>query len=191
MAGVFAGFSGETVAPGESPKAVALPVPAGPDDFVYHSPNGLVYVAPHHVSAEGVEVALAGEWREDHRHVILRLREGGRYDLSAGGGAIRGDNLSDLVASNSAEQGTWKLEGATLTLTPDGHDVSGIAERHSSSTSGKADAPRQWNVVGVTIDYTPNGAETARQRPGLRITGPSPSWFYPPGEWNWVLRRAW
>lgn len=199
LAGVVAGIredSGSPAAPAggratPGPTAAAPAPPSGPDDFIYHSPNGTIWIAPHQVSAEGVSVTLAGEWREDQRNVILRLREDGRYDLSVGGGAISGRNLSDLVAANSAEQGTWSLEGATLTLAPDGYDVSAIAERRSSTGGGKADPPRRWNLVGVTIDYTPHGSETARQRPGLRITGPGPSWHYPPGEWNWVLRRAW
>jgi len=194
LVGVLAGLTEDAGAPGAARNEAAPTGPAAsanqPDDFIYNSPNGLVYVAPHHVSREGVSVTLAGEWREDHRHVILRLHEGGRYDLSAGGGALRGASISDLVASNSAEQGAWTLEESTLTLTPDQYDLSGIAERKGSSTSGKADGPRKWSVVGVTIDYTPHGGDTVRQRPGLHINGPSPSWYYPPGNWDWVLRSA-
>lgn len=199
LLGVLAGISEGDGGPGAVKSASPGPVSdAGgssstgePDDFIYKSTtSGLEYIAENHVSAEGVSVTLAGVWREDHRNVVLRLREGGRYELSAGGGAIAGRTKYDTVASTSAEQGTWTFEGATLTLTPDQYDLSGIAEGKSNSGKGKADGPRQWNVVGVTIEYKPNGSDTFRQRPGLRINGPGPSWYYPPGNWNWVLRSA-
>ena len=199
LAGVLSGIREDAPAPvavssggtTAGQPANAPPAANGPDDFIYHSPNGLIYVAENRVSAEGVNVALIGEWREDHRHVVLRLREGGRYELSAGGGAIRGASIADLVASNSAEQGTWTFEEGTLTLTPAAYDLSGIAERRGNATSGKADAPRKWSLVGLTIDYTPQGQDIVKQRPGLRINGPSPSWYYPAGNWDWVLRSAW
>lgn len=165
---------------------------SGPDDFLYQSTtSGLQYIAPNEVVAEGVNVTLAGEWKDDHRNVVFRLHDSGRYELSIGGGALSGRTRSEVVASSSAEQGTWTFEGSTLTLTPSAYGLSGIAEGHSSSGGGQVDGPRQWTVVGVTIEYTPNGAQSAKQRPGLRVIGQSPSWYYPSGEMNWVLRRAW
>ncbi|MEK7468384.1 MAG: hypothetical protein AAB074_13325 [Planctomycetota bacterium] len=199
LAGVFAGLSEESGTPGApsttgtaGSAGTSAPSGAGePDDFIYKSPaNGMEFIAPNQIVAEGVSVTLAGLWREDHRSITLRLLESGRYELTIGGGALSGRTKYDLVASTSAELGTWTFAGATLTLTPDQRELSGIAEGKSNSGKEKADAPRQWNVVGVTIEYTPNGSNVTKQRPGLRVRGPGPSWYYPPGEVNWVLRSA-
>ena len=199
LAGILAGLSEDPGATGTPSTARTTgnsqtSAPSGtnePDDFIYTSQtSGLNYIAPNQIVAEGVSVTLAGLWREDQRNIALRLLDCGRYELTIGGGSLRGSTKHDLVASTSAEQGTWTLAGATLTLTPDQRELSGIAEGKTGSETVKADGPRQWNVVGVTIEYTPNGSETTRQRPGLRINGPSPSWYYPPGNVNWVLRSA-
>jgi hypothetical protein len=169
------------------------PASSGPDDFLYHSANGLDYVADSHVSAEGVAVTLAGEWRDDHRNIVLRLRDDGRYDLASGGGVLVGEKISSSVAygSGSAERGTWQLVGSTLTLTPEGVEQSGsVGLRQLEATTKAGDGPRQWNVVGVTVQYTRVADGTVRERPGLHITGPSPSWYYPNGDWDLVLRSA-
>lgn len=140
---------------------------------------------------EGVSVPLAGTWCDDHRHIVLRIEAGGRYHLSAGGGAIRsGNSRADITAASSSEAGTWSLEGSTLTLSPDGYRLTGLGEGKQTSEGGAADPPRQWSVVGVTIEYTPHGQDTPRRRPGLRVTGQSPTWYYPSGEMNWVLRSV-
>lgn len=173
------------------PAAAQVAAPGEPDDFIYKADNGLLWVAPYRVVAEGVSVPLAGTWCDDHRHIVLRLDANGRYQLFAGGGAIRaGNSKSDITASTSAEQGSWTLEGATLTLSPDGYRLTGLGEGKQTSDEGAPDPPRQWSGVGVTIQYTPHGQDTPRQRPGLRVSGPSPGWYYPPGEMNWVLRSA-
>jgi len=187
-----AGTPGEASTPGETagPKTSVPSSTGEPDDFLYKSESGLVYIAPNQVVAEGVSVVLAGVWREDHRSITLRILEDGHYQLTVGGGALGGTSRSDLVASNSAEQGTWTLDGTTLTLTPGAYGLSGLAEGKTSSGSGTADGPRQWNVVGLTIEYTPSGSDTARRRPGLRVSGPSPSWYYPPGDITWDFRSA-
>jgi hypothetical protein len=166
---------------------------SGPDDFLYRGANGLDYVADSHVAAEGVQVTLAGEWRDDHRNIVLRLRDDGRYDLSSGGGVLVGEKISSSVAygSGSAERGTWQLAGSVLTLTPEAVELSGsVGTRQVETTSGKGDAPRHWNVAGVTIQYTRVNDTTVRERPGLHISGPSPSWYYPNGDWDLVLRSA-
>ncbi len=200
LAGVLAGLTEESPAPGPAsisttgagPQGSAPEAANGPDDFTYKSKtSGLEYIAPNRISAEGVRVTLVGDWREDHRNVVFRLLADGRYELRVGGGALSGRTKAELVASSSAEQGTWKFEGSTLTLTPDQYNLSGIAEGKSNSGRGQADGPRQWTVEGVTIEYTPEGSQTPKYRPGLRINGPGPSWHYPPGNWNWVLRSAW
>jgi hypothetical protein len=167
--------------------------PAEADDFVYHSPNGLSYVAPSSVAAEGVNVTLIGEWRDDHRNITLRLKEGGRYELTNSGGVLVGEKISNAVAygSGSAERGAWSLEGSTLSFTPEGRRLSGSVGRKRLDTEEvAAEAPRAWSVVGVTIEYTPEGQSAPRQRPGLRIRGPSPAWYYPSGAWDLVLRSA-
>lgn len=196
LLGVLGAMSEESPAPA-APGAPGAPAPTAasasgePDDFIYKSDNGLEWIAPNEIVAEGVAVPLAGTWCDDHRHIVLRLEANGRYQLSAGGGAIRaGNTKADITASSSAEQGTWALDGATLTLSPDGYRLTGIAEGKQTSGNGAADPPRQWSVVGVTIAYTPHGQDTPRQRPGLRVRGPSPTWYYPSGEMNWVLRSV-
>ncbi|KAF0243826.1 MAG: hypothetical protein FD180_3042 [Planctomycetota bacterium] len=192
--GLLAGLSGDSGHPPPAPPAAASASPADPaeaDDFVYDSPNGLHTIAPNRIVAEGVQVTLAGIWREDQRSVTLRLGADGRYELGIGGGASGGRTKYDIVASSSSERGTWTLQGQTLTLSPEGTASTGMAEGKVNSGKGNADPPRAWAVAGVTIEYTPHGSETPRQRPGLRVTGPLPSWHYPPGDMNWVLRRAW
>lgn len=164
-----------------------------PDDFVYKSPNGLEYVADSHVSAEGVAVTLAGEWRDDHRNIILRLRDGGRYELTESGGVLVGEKISNSVAygSRTAERGAWNLEGTTLTLSPESAGVSGsVGLRNAEGTSEKAEPPRQWSLVGVKIQYTPEGKDVVMERSGLHIRGPSPGWYYPNGDWDLILRSA-
>lgn len=190
LLGVLGAMS-ENIPDAPAPTAAATPAPGEPDDFIYKADNGLEWIAPNQVVEEGVSVPLTGTWCDDHRHIVLRLEASGRYQLSAGGGAIRaGNTKADITASSSAEQGTWALDGATLTLSPDGYRMTGMAEGKQTSGSGAADPPRQWNVVGVTIEYTPHGQDTPRRRPGLRVTGQSPTWYYPPGEMNWVLRSV-
>lgn len=164
-----------------------------PDDFVYKSPNGLEYVADSHVSAEGVAVTLAGEWRDDHRNIILRLRDGGRYELTQSGGVLVGEKISNSVAygSRTAERGTWTLEGTTLTLSPESAGVSAsVGLRKVDRTAEKAEPPRQWSLVGVKIQYTPEGKDVVMERSALHIRGPSPAWYYPNGDWDLILRSA-
>lgn len=163
------------------------------DDFVYQSPNGMTYVAPSTVAAEGVVVPLVGEWRDDHRHLTLRLKNGGRYELTHGGGVLVGEKLSNAVAvgARDAERGSWSLDGTTLVLRPEGRQQSGSNGRtRLDAEEAGPDAARAWTVVGVTVEYTPQGQSAARQRPGLRVRGPSPEWYYPAGEWDLVLRSA-
>lgn len=189
--GVLGATGDDATAP--SSTRSAAPSSDEPDDFVYRAANGLQYVAASSVSAEGVQVTLVGEWRDNHRNLTLRLREGGRYELTGEGGVLVGTSNSRAVAygSKSAEQGTWNIEGSTLTLSPEGADLSGsVGTRRLDTTAEAVDGPRQWNVVGVTLDYTPYGGGTVRQRPGLHVSGPAPSWYYPPGSCDWVLRSA-
>ena len=104
-----------------------------------------------------------------------------------------GETISSSVAygSGSAERGTWQLAGSVLTLTPEGVEQSGsVGMRRLETTTAKGDGPRQWNVAGVTIQYTRVADATVRERPGLHITGPPPSWYYPNGDWDLVLRSA-
>lgn len=178
-------------APGEG--ATATVRTDEPDDFVYQSPNGLSFVAPSSVAAEGVNVPLIGEWRDDHRHITLRLKEGGRYELTNSGGVLVGEKISNATAygSRSAERGAWSLDGSLLSLTPEGQELSGsVGRKQLGAEEQEAEPPRAWSVVGVTIEYTPEGQSTPRQRPGLRINGPSPGWYYPAGTWDLVLRSA-
>lgn len=163
------------------------------DDFVYASPNGTFWVAPSSVAAEGVQVTLVGEWRDDHRHITLRLKDGGRYELTHGGAVLVGTAISNAVAEGAtdAERGTWSLEGSTMTFTPEGRQISAsVGTRNLGAGEEQAEAPRAWTVTGVTIEYTPEGQTASRQRPGLRIRGPSPDWYYPSGPWDLVLRSA-
>jgi hypothetical protein len=163
-----------------------------PDDFIYTAANGLVYVATSTVSAEGVNVTLTGEWRDDHRNIILRLRDGGRYELMESGGVLTGTHTNPVAfGSKTGERGTWTIEGAALTLSPEEAEVSGsVGTRQLERGTEQGDGPREWTVVGLTIDYTREGEATVRQRPGLRVKGPAPSWYYPPGDCDWVLRSA-
>ncbi len=197
VAGLWGAVS-ETAATDASSSATTTTASAAarsnePDDFIYKSPNGLEYVADSHVSAEGVAVTLAGEWRDDHRNIILRLRDGGRYELTESGGVLVGEKISSSVAygSRTAERGTWTLEGTTLTLSPESAGLSGsVGLRNVEGTAEKAEPPRQWSLVGVKIQYTPEGKNVVMERSGLHIRGPSPGWYYPNGDWDLVLRSA-
>jgi hypothetical protein len=163
------------------------------DDFLYTAPDGMSWIATNEVVAEGVKVTLAGEWREEHRNIVLRLRDGGTYELvESGSVAFVHDNgsFSHADSSTTSESGTWTYADGNLTLTPGSrnlHATTGTTDLGSEKQS--ADAPRQWSVVGVTIQYTPHDGGT-RQRPGLHVQGPSPTWYYPPGNWDLVLRSA-
>src|SRR5262249_16103228 len=151
-------FSGDSSTSGAAP---ATATAGAEDDFIYKA-NGLEYIAEHHVAAEGVQVPLAGEWVEDQRNLTLRLREDGRYEFRSYGSAVYRTNDNNAVAmgSRSSEQGRWSLAGTMLTLTPSAQSVSGsIGSRQVATTQEQAEPPRAWNVVGLTIEYTPHGGQ--------------------------------
>ena len=189
--GVLSGSDGKETAAADSP-AVANPGGEAPDDFISRSRNG-DFIASSRVSAEGVSVTMAGEWRDDHRNLILRLRADGRYELADSGGYLAGKSIGSGTAygSRSAESGEWALEGTTLTLTPGAREVGGSVGGHNvDTTAQQVEGPRQWSVVGVTIEYTRYGEQEVRHRPGLHVRGPAPAWYYPSGEMDWTLRSA-
>jgi hypothetical protein len=184
----------------DKPGPVAAPAVASnePDDYLWKSPgSGLEFIAEHHVAAEGVQVALAGEWRDDQRNIVFRLREGGTYELENYGSVAyvnRNSGAYDHADGvSTGERGTWAFDPGTLTLTltPASAQIHAVSGMHDRGTSDeKADAPRQWNVSGVTIEYTPHDSPTTKTRPGLHIRGPSPAWYYPNVPWDLVLRSA-
>lgn len=192
------GVIGSAAGPGSSggsgsgASSASASASAEPDDFLYTA-NGMTWIADNEVVAEGVKVTLAGEWREEHRNIVLRLREDGSYELvESGSVAFVHDNgsFSHADSSTTSESGTWKFADGTLTLTPGSRNLratTGLTDLGSEKQA--PDAPRQWNIVGVTIQYSPHDGGT-RQRPGLHVRGPTPTWYYPPGDWDLVLRSA-
>jgi hypothetical protein len=187
--GALSGSAGPATAAADSP-AAANPGGDEPDDFISRLGGGN-FIASSRVSAEGVSVTMAGEWRDDHRNLILRLRGDGRYELADSGGYLSGKSSGTASGSRSAEAGEWALEGTTLTLTPGAREVGGsVGGRKVDTTAEQVEGPRQWSVVGVTIEYTRYGEQEVRHRPGLHVRGPAPAWYYPSGEMDWTLRSA-
>lgn len=187
------GAAADSPASPTGPGTSAAAAEGGPDDFLYDAPSGLHYVATSQVVAEGVEVKLAGEWREDHRNIVLTLGDDSRYSLSSSGGVAMREYAGDTRAngSRSAERGTWSFEAGALTLTPDGYALSGSVGNHAlGAEEGQAEAPRTWSVVGVRLEYTPHDSTTVRSCPALQVRGESPGWYYPSGAMAWTLRRA-
>jgi hypothetical protein len=157
-----------------------------PDDFLYHAPNGDVFIPAITIAARGTAVTLAGTWREDHQGFLLQLNPDSTYRCEDGGSAGRN-------AVTNSETGTWSVQDNLLHLTPTAltlHAISGIRQITESHPPGP---PYDLSIQGLTLQYIPydNPNAPPKTLDGLLLQGKTPPWAYTPsGQWNLTLRRA-
>lgn len=196
----FGGAGAQPVAsappPAPAPPAGApAPVlaPEGSDSDYRQARHAGLYIADHKVIADGVDVALVGEWREDLKEITLRLKRDNTYALRTGASAIYANGntgtFSHATAGQGIETGRWSISNGVLTLTPSNGQASGVSG-YGAATRKAVDpgGPRAYRVTGVTIQYTPLDTNLTRTRPGLHLRGPAQ-----PGmgaDWDVILRSA-
>ena len=115
------------------------PVAVSDDDF-HLAKNGLTFVPELRIIARGLALGLEGT-RRDERHNFT-------FDLHATTYTIRSEGAGAAGAAAMTETGDWRLDGATIVVTPTGVSIDSVSsyDSHRETSHQQTGGPR---VVGA------------------------------------------